>query len=834
MVGGPPTRRETSIARAGSPHPPPGTLSRGERGGNADNPIFGIARPWFVLLLLVLPHPARADDPPLDLTRAVVVAPGDLSGPEKKAVAMLVDEVARRTGVRWSISPTIPEGVPIVVVGREPSLKNRSPVIGRLLGIDAAPAGREGFRIAVDDDFDSAAIVGNDARGVLFGVGRMLRELRMTRSHIEIPSHYHVATAPKTPLRGHQLGYRPKTNSYDGWDLDRWEQYIRDLAIFGTNAIELVPPRTDDDADSPHFPRPQIEMMVGMSRLADEYGIDVWVWYPAMDKDYDDPATVDRALKEWTDVLKRLPRLDAVFVPGGDPGHTRPKALMALLKTQADALKSHHPKAEMWVSPQGFNAQWLDEFLAILRDEPTWLAGVVFGPQVRIGLAELRKAVPRRYPIRNYPDITHTLKCQYPVPDWDVAFALTQDREVINPRPIDQAAIFRACRPDSIGFLTYSEGCNDDVNKFVWSALGWDPDVPVVDILRDFGRVFIADRFADAFAQGLLGLERNWRGPLLTNTGVETTLRQFEAIERDAEPAVRLNWRFQQALYRATYDAYLRDRLIAETAQQSEAMATLRKAPRLGSLRALDRATAILDRASTTVSPDRRARVFELADMLFQSIHMQTSVARHKAIEIGRGTHLDTIDVPLNDRVWLADGFAMVRASDSEAERLRLIAFSLNPTDPGPGGFYDNLGDLAGRRRVVGGLPYADDPDFRRSSIIGFARRPDWRIAWCRNLGTLYDNPLTLRYDGLDPRARYKVRVTYSGDSPKARIRLDAEGSEVHPLMAKPEPIGPVEFPLPPASTADGVLTLRFSPEPGRGGNGRGNQVAEVWIIRAN
>jgi len=33
-----------------------------------------------------------------------------------------------------------------------------------------------------------------------------------------------------------------------------WEQYIRDLVIFGTNAIELIPPISDDDADSPHFP----------------------------------------------------------------------------------------------------------------------------------------------------------------------------------------------------------------------------------------------------------------------------------------------------------------------------------------------------------------------------------------------------------------------------------------------------------------------------------------------------------------------------------------------------------------------------------------------------
>ena len=32
------------------------------------------------------------------------------------------------------------------------------------------------------------------------------------------PTELNVTTAPKYPLRGHQLGYRPKTNSYDAWD----------------------------------------------------------------------------------------------------------------------------------------------------------------------------------------------------------------------------------------------------------------------------------------------------------------------------------------------------------------------------------------------------------------------------------------------------------------------------------------------------------------------------------------------------------------------------------------------------------------------------------------
>ena len=88
-------------------------------------------------------------------------------------------------------------------------------------------------------------------------------------------------------------------------------------------------------------------------------------------------------------------------------------------------------------------------------------------------MGQFREMVPDRYPIRNYPDITHTLSSQFPVPDWDVAFATTIGREPVNPRPVDEEHCFRISQPGTTGMLTYSEGCNDDVNKFVWSSLSW-------------------------------------------------------------------------------------------------------------------------------------------------------------------------------------------------------------------------------------------------------------------------------------------------------------------------------------------------------------------------
>jgi sugar phosphate isomerase/epimerase len=181
---------------------------------------------------------------------------------------------------------------------------------------------------------------------VLFGVGHLLRSIDFSRQAATVdPERLPKATSPKYPLRGHQLGYRPKRNAYDAWTVEIWDQYIRDLAVFGTNAIEIIPPRSDDEPDSPLFPLPPDQMMVEMSRIADSYGLDVSVWYPAMDKDYSDPQTVAKALDEWEAVFKMVPRIDVVFVPGGDPGHTEPKYLLALLQKQKVGLRKYHPKA---------------------------------------------------------------------------------------------------------------------------------------------------------------------------------------------------------------------------------------------------------------------------------------------------------------------------------------------------------------------------------------------------------------------------------------------------------------------------------------------------------
>jgi hypothetical protein len=614
----------------------------------------------------------------IDLSKAKIVALNNQSKIQASAADMLRDEIESRTRIGLEVVERVPGGGAVAIVIGTGKQIGRPPV-----GL-SVPQKADGYAIWAAKG--KICLAGYDDRGALYAVGRVLRMLEMRRDRVSVDAGIKVATAPKYALRGHQMGYRAKTNSYDAWTVEMWEQYLRDMIVFGMNAIEIVPPVTDDLLDSPVMPKKPMDIMIAQSKLADDYGLEVWIWYPAMEFRGKKGAkisseTMELAIRNRHDVLSKLPRVDAVFVPSGDPGEVHPQYLFPHMKEHKKALNKYHPKAQMWSSVQNYDDEsatmgWIKAFYGWLNSgKVDWFDGVVFGPATEISLREMRRDVPERFPIRRYPDITHSKSCQYEVDNWDNAFENTLGREPINPRPRAFAKIFRDLQQYAIGFISYSEGCNDDLNKVVWSCLGWDPEMKVDDILVEYSRYFISKRYEETFAMGLLGLELNWKGRLKDNDGVFETRKLFQSMERKATPQDKLNWRFQQGLYRAYYDAYIKERLEYEEALEAEALAVLKTAGEVGSAKALDAADAVLDKAVTYMTDSElRARVFELAEALFQSIGLQTSVPRYRAKQISRGANLDMIDIPFNHRLQLQEAFEKIRKMDSEEQKLAMIA----------------------------------------------------------------------------------------------------------------------------------------------------------------
>lgn len=750
-------------------------------------------------------------------------------------MTVLLQEIARRTGLVLGRSATPPQGsLPTIVVGTDMTLR----VAGLLPTAPAshvgplAQPGAEGFRLIVRrEGRPTVAIVGADARGVLYGVGRLLRRLHWGHGRLWLADERSISTTPRYAVRGHQLGYRPMNNTYDAWTVGQYEQYIRELALFGSNTIEFVPPGADDIATTaPHMKLDPLDMLEACSRLCDDYGLDCSLWYPNQGTDYVTAEGIAAELAKREAIFARMPRLDVLFVPGGDPGNLDVDVLFAWTAQLAVRLRHYHPAASVCLSPQAFKApaDWQRRFYEHLRARPAWLNEVAFAPWMRDSLAHTRGAVPDCYPIRHYPDITHCYLCQYPVPNWDRALAETLGREPINPRPRATKHIHNLTAPLVIGSVTYSEGVNDDVNKFVWADQDWDPGTAVEDTLADYARLFVGPDWIGPVVAGLLSLEDNWRGPLAENQSVETTLAAWQAMDAAAPEAVRNSWRFQSPLLRANFDAYVRRRLIRERALEADAMAALRAVARGQSLMAVTAAEDALSRASAEpIAQNLKSRCQQLADGLWETIGQQLTVVRHHGQRVARGAFMDSIDVPLNAASWLLDQLAAARDEPDESARLAAIHRIVSRTDPGPGGVYDDLGEASSWHRVRGGTDGLDDPSFDRSPLVEHWPGPG-HPAWINCVTTRYQSPVTLCYDGLAPGQDCTLRVTLVSGPWAHHVQLHANGHLVHDFVeiTKAKMVHTDQFALPGAWLPTGRLELTWTTRDGE----LGARVAEIWI----
>lgn len=784
----------------------------------------------------------------LDFSHATIITFEKNDKVVLKAVSVLQEEIAKRTGIQLPVSNKPNRSAnPVIYVGLENQTTN-FPVNIQKLVADLPSIQPEGFKIVCSPETKTVAVVGADARGVLYGIGKLLRSTEMKKGEFEIPSDLKIASSPKYPIRGHQLGYRPKTNAYDAWTPAQFDQYIRDLAVFGANSIEIMPPRTDDDFTSVHMKLPAIEMIAEQSKICDSYGMDVWMWYPNMGKDYENPDSLKVEIAERHEVFKAVPRLDALFVPGGDPGELEPDVLFGWLEKEAEILHQYHPNAKIWVSPQVFkpSKEWYAKFYEHVNKKYDWFGGVVYGPWIRTPLAEIKKLIDPSIPIRLYPDITHSISCQYPVPDWDIAYAMTLGRECINPRPEDEKYIHNLYAPLANGSISYSEGTNDDVNKFIWSCQDWDPTTPSIETLREYARYFIGPDYTDNVAQGLMALEQNLRGPLISNQQVQRTLQQWQEMEKTAPQNILANPRFQNGLIRAYFDAYTQRRLIYETSLERQARNILENAKTSMSYIAISDAKNTLSMAvEKPVSPELKERCIALADSLFRSFGAQLTVEKHHAAG-GRGNFIDNIDIPLNDALWLMDQLNSIEKLQNENKRLSAIEEMLNRTNPGPGGFYDNFGSPEAWKRVIAKKTWKEDPGSLESPRVSFGvglTGVDWvhevvatgfegqttPLAWMNQINTLYDTPLEMEYDNLDPNAEYTLKIAYTGRF-RSNMKLMADGKMIHDYIrmgTKPM----YEFDLPAKITADGKVRFIWTcGDDDKGEGERGSQVAEIWL----
>ena len=788
----------------------------------------------------------------IDLSTATIVT--ESSSPVvAKAAVMLQEELAERSGFTLPIAKSAPADGFFIRLGTSAEIPEVE-----------VPQKPEAYAVAVRGK--AVCLVGQDPRGALYAAGRLIRLADYRPGVLTLQFDQPIATSPDVPIRVHQLAYRNTANTYDAWTVDMYEQYIRDLIMFGCNGVELISNLDPDAKDGPVMTQTMRSMNVALAELIGSYGIDVWLWSPVMAVENEDVTTSEgaaRALELRRGFLEEYPTIDHFFVPGGDDGNTPAVHLIPFLEKLSVILKEIHPNAKIWVSNQTFTLEENDYFFDYLATQsPDWLTGLVYGPWIKMGWEEMRERTPTRYPIRRYPDINHTVRCQYPIPNWDPAFANTVGREPVMPMPKMQSHIYRRYLDVSNGFGTYSDGIHDDLNKHVWNVLGWDPQSDMDAALVEYGKVWFGVELANDVAEGLRGLEANWSGPIADNTAIPRTLALWEKMAKRV-PDFDKNWRAQMYLFRARFDANVQAEARAQKGYEAQALAALADAPQTGVTKAIDRARAALAQADRPAAPKLRSGIEELGPLMLKSIGYQLSVEPpYLARNSERGAMLDWLDQPLNDRPWLEQRFEAILALDNQAEQLAQIDAILNWENAGPGGFYDDLGTIGKYSHVVSQRSWEEDPSGNHSPRVAFPLykadaktiaeqggqtkvddlafkeevcrvagaykgRQELRMSWQTQITTLYGTPLKMRYEGLDPDAQYRLKVTYAGRfRPTMPITVNDEFG-IHGPVPQPSPIWPVSYYIPQAATRNGTLDVEWNLV-----DGRGCMVSEVWLIK--
>lgn len=666
-------------------------------------------------------------------------------------------------------------------------------------------------------------------RGLIFGYSLFLRKAVFDKESITLVESIKGTHAPQKRIRGHQISYRTTPNTYDAWS---YEQYFRcqlDMMAFGTNTIEHNGTNGGGEFKNRLMKYEQEEFLIEASRLADKVDMDVSLWHANNDNESETEALAGR--DHLYSVMKRL---DYLFVPGGDPGNMQADDFMKRCKLISRIYKKNHPQGEMHISAQAPHCfrDWGEIFVNELSGEPEEIDAVIMGPNHAYPMNTLREKIPSKYPLRFYPDITHNLRCEYPVnfqqDDWHFAFCNTLSRESVNPRPTELRTLNRIFSPYTIGGVSYSEGAHDDVNKAIWSALEWNKDADLREILLDYARFFIYGVDAEEIADIILLLEKNWQGDPVENPCIEAAYTKLCTLLRN-NPSLNHNWRFLLLYFRGCCDMLVKLRRAFENKLCKIASEHLKNED-------INSATDVLRTPCSASYSELRKELDVLAEKLFKLIGIQLDVENYCADGWERGATLETIDNNVSDRAFLLSKLNIIAFLPDDERKISVNALlNRNKTDSDEIYYSVALHGLNTLGVLQDGEFYMDvqgDRPYTKENPLPMS------------MTKVYDHfSFNARFGGFKPHTDYILTVVYkdSTDASVTEHTIMANGNIIYKgtqfggrSSAKTDKIILAEgfksasYTLPSAVFNNGALELCIS-EPTQGVN-----ICELWIKKAN
>jgi hypothetical protein len=451
--------------------------------------------------------------------------------------------------------------------------------------------GKEGFRIA-DGPQGAVRIVGNDERGVLYGVGRFLRNSRYERGFA--PGAWRGVSGPEKPLRGIYFATH-FYNYYQTAPIQDEERYVEELALWGVNSVAVW-------YDMHHFKGftdPEAVAFRGrlkrILQAARHCGIGVGLMvigneaYADSPKEFradpraqrggfydvaicpNKPGGLDYTLKIMGELFDWACDLQPEYVciwPYDQGGcgcdQCRPWGANGFLKCAenvAGLARRKLPGVRILLSTWMFDANEWQGLKRAFSPKPDW-ADIILTESpgfAREGITGM--------PTVGFPEIS--MEGMFP---WGGFGA--------SPQPQRFQAAWNAVKDKKAGGYPYSEGIFEDINKVIWAQLYWNSAAPVADTLNEYIAYEYSPTVVDEARKVIAALEQNhhyrwWPGELAgvklqydwfpsrgvkpqADPGAEEAYVTVKRVDDRLAPWARGSWRWRILYLRALLDSELK------------------------------------------------------------------------------------------------------------------------------------------------------------------------------------------------------------------------------------------------------------------------------------
>jgi hypothetical protein len=551
-------------------------------------------------------------------------------------------------------------------------------------------------------------------KALLAGAGFLLRALCPFEGHLLVDA-MNCNYRPLTPLRGHVFA-NAMGKDYFRYREEQWETMLSDCALLGNNTVgflpvyfpdwtektrpEKEPESVESDLDavwSHHWRRQR-----SISERAHELGLRVVVSVSIAEGC---DVGKDGYVKQLADLLEDLPYIDTVWVncqeevfPFYRPTAVSVERYMQQVWRLRDELASREGRAEFWLSTAGLTVEQISNLIDLLFERSDFCASVLTSGPGEGYAGMLMREMPLMMQFVSMTSMSEMR--QMPVEERtygpERCYVYGEDTPITLFGYLGKHYFEHA--PMTYGALGVSSRVHDELHRFFWSMISWDPQPELEAVFALYGRYYFGEEAAPYLCNALKELELCWRRP------ESEAWIHAEKAEEELERALQyVPPRMRHLAFPRYY--FIKYRILVETSLREKIVEDRERLERvLGDL-----AGVVSDPGVVLRLMQEKLQEGRNPDSFLPRLHnlraLQVEIIKEWNVE---PCGADRLEEPLSDAAWVLAKVQKALLSGDESKQNQCLAELQQRRDllAGAPGFLIDCGNPNTDTCLVSGQPY--------------------------------------------------------------------------------------------------------------------------------